>query len=271
MRILVTGAGSGIGLAVLERLATAGHELIGTTRTPEKARLLLEKLGRRGIACRFEVLELLEDRSIEDLIQRLEGSPLDALVNNAGYGEFGPFEQLGAAAIERQYRANLIGPLVLTQRLLPGLRERRGTIVWIGSLMHYVPLPFQAHYAASKAALAAVSDAMRIELAPFGVRVTCVEPGDFATEFTRNRMAIEGEAGPYRERVAHTLSVVERDEQAGPAAAEAALEIVRLVTDPDPPPRAPIGGFARSIRMLSAILPDRLRLFILRRLYDLPR
>lgn len=271
MRVLITGAGSGIGLAVLEELASAGHEVVGTARSLDKCRRMTSALVERGIPCRFEPLEFLQEGTIDALLTSLESSPIDVLVNNAGYGEFGPIEELGAEAIERQYRVNLIGPLQLTQRLLPGLRERRGTIVWIGSLMHYVPLPFQGHYAASKAALAAVSDAMRIELEPFGVRVVCVEPGDYATDFTANRVPLDCASSIYRDRIAHTLSVVARDEKAGPPGSEAARKIVRFITNPDPPPRAPIGNFARSIRLLSGILPDRLRLFILRRLYDPPR
>ena len=113
------------------------------------------------------------------------------LVNNAGSGVFGAVEHVGADDAARQFAVNLFGPLELTRRLLPSLRASGGRVIWIGSLAGRIALPFQSHYSATKASVAAVSDAMRMELRPLGVQVSCVEPGDFATGFTDARTIVD--------------------------------------------------------------------------------
>ena len=189
---------------------------------------------------------------------RFGGGP-DIVVHNAGFGVFGAVEDVGADLVAEQFAVNLFGPLELTRQLLPALRDRRGQVIWIGSLAGRISLPFQAHYSATKAAVAAVSDAMRMELAPHGVRVSCVEPGDFATGFTAARVMHRRPDSPYLAAQARCLSAVERQERGAPAPERVAAAVERLCRAEQPAARRPVGQGARATCLLLRLLPDRLR------------
>jgi NAD(P)-dependent dehydrogenase (short-subunit alcohol dehydrogenase family) len=268
LNVLVTGAGSGIGGAVAERLAAAGHRVVGTVRTPERARLLTEKAASTSRDLRFVPLELSSSEHVRSLAADLLASGgVDVLVHNAGFGVFGAVEEVGADAVRRQFEVNVFGPLELTRLLLPDLRERRGQMIWIGSLAGRIALPFQAHYSATKAALASFSDALRVELAPFGVRVTCIEPGDFSTGFTDARIVTRPEASPYREALERCLAAVDEQERGGPHPEWVGRVVERLTRTATPPARQPVGKGARAMCALARVLPDRLRERIVSRHY----
>ena len=147
-----------------------------------------------------------------------------------------------------QFEVNVIGPLALTRALLPDLRKRRGRVLFIGSLAGRLALPFQAHYSASKAAVAALSDALRIELAPHGVAVTCVEPGDFATGFTDARKLAQPAGSPYARAAARCKEAVDRSERQGEDPRKLARLVRRLSEQrrpPRPPPSRPLGAHDR--------------------------
>ena len=196
-----------------------------------------------------------------------EAGPVDLLVNNAGFGIFGAVEQIPADSATRQLDVNLAGPIELTRRLLPGLRERRGSIIWIGSLAGRFALPFQADYSATKAAVAAMSDAMRIELAPHGVRVTCVEPGDFNTGFTDARDWGGSVGEPYREAAERCKEAIVRTERGGPAPEWVARVVGDLSRMNNPPARRPVGQFARILCLLQGFVPNRLVEKVVARIY----
>lgn len=174
--ILVTGASTGIGRAAVERLADEGYAVIAGVRRdsdapPEASAHVLLDLADPDtitIACK-EVLALADGR-------------LAGLVNNAGINVNGPFEVVPLDEWRRQFEVNLFGQLAVTRELLPALFESRGRIVTVGSIGGRFSAPFLAPYSASKFAVRAWSDAMRIELAPHGVKVVLVEPGAVATE-----------------------------------------------------------------------------------------
>jgi short-subunit dehydrogenase len=192
---------------------------------------------------------------------------VDAVVHNAGFGVFGSVEELDEAASARQFDVTLLGPLALTRRLLPGLRARRGRVVFIGSLAGRLSLPFQAHYSATKAAIAALSDALRMELRPHGVTVTCVEPGDFATGFTAARELYSPDGSPYRGALARCHAAAERTERQAPGPDVVARVVSRLLRRRNPPARRPVGRLARTICLLHRLLPDRLRERLVRSTY----
>lgn len=257
---LVTGAGGGLGRAIAERLAAAGNRVTATVRGAERARAASEAAATRGLNLSFVPLELSSAEDVRALAGRLAGEGgLDLLVHNAGYGEFGPVEEVPLEAAMRQFAVNVLGPLELTRLLLPGLRARRGQIVWVGSLAGRIALPFQAHYSATKAAIAALSDALRIELAPHGVRVTCVEPGDFSTGFTDARRVTRVEGSPYREALERCLAAVDEQERGGPSPDWVGRLVEDLSRMPQPPARRPVGEWARTMCVLLRVLPDRLR------------
>jgi len=256
---LVTGAGSGIGRAIAERLARAGDRVTGTVRDPARAEALSAEASRSGLPLEYRPLELTSGQSIAALAGSFLPAGLDLLVHNAGFGVFGAVEDVGADLVTRQFAVNLFGPLDLTRRLLPALRARRGHVIFVGSLGGRIALPFQGHYSASKAAVAALSDALRLELAPHGVRVTCVEPGDFATGFTDSRVIAGPTHSVYGPQAAACLREVERQERGAPDPGLVARLVERLSHRGNPPARCPIGRGARSISVALRFLPDRIR------------
>jgi len=270
LTVLVTGAGDGIGRAVAQRLARAGHRVVGTVRSAERAAALTGAARADGLALAYSRLQYPSPEDIDGLAREAASlGRLDLLVNNAGVGVFGAMELVGAEDVSRQFAVNLFGPLDLTRRLLPLLRASQGRVIWIGSLAGRLSLPFQSHYSATKASVAAMSDAMRMELAPLGVQVCCVEPGDFATAFTGAR-AVVGPAGPeYREAQARCLAAAERQERGGAPPEDAAALVERLCRMRRMPVRAPVGRLARTMCLAHRVLPDRVREWAVRRNYDL--
>ncbi|MDR0965096.1 MAG: SDR family NAD(P)-dependent oxidoreductase, partial [Myxococcales bacterium] len=207
--------------------------------------------------------------SIDALARSLDAfGGVDVLVQNAGFGIFGAAECIDEESAQRQFNVNLFGPLALVRRLLPQLRQRRGRIIWIGSLAGRFALPFQAHYSASKAAVAAMSDALRLELSPFGIQVTCVEPGDFATGFTSARQSQRDTSGLYEARLRRCLANVERDERQGASPDLLAQKVVALCEMRALPAHVPVGANARLICLLDWLIPRRLREWAIRRLYE---
>ena len=258
--VLVTGAGSGLGRAIAERFARRGDRVFATVRDPVRARELEAQARASGLQMSFLALELTSAEAVRAVLPVLEAAGgLDVLIHNAGFGVFGAVEEVGAEDVARQFAVNVFGPLELTRQLLPMLRARRGRVVWIGSLAGRLALPFQAHYSATKAAVAALSDAMRIELAPFGVAVVCVEPGDFATGFTSAPVISKGGIPTDATAAARGLECVETQERSGPAPDWVARVVEAVVQRRHPPARRPVGRWARLLCVLARILPDRLR------------
>ncbi len=256
---LVTGAGGGIGRAIAGRLAAGGDNVIGTVREPARARALTDEARERGLPLRFVPLELESAEQVEALARELAPAGLDVLVHNAGFGVFGPVEDVDAEAAHRQFAVNVFGPLELTRHLLPALRARRGRIIWVGSLAGRIALPFQAHYSATKAAIASFSDALRMELAPHGVRVTCIEPGDFATGFTAARAVTRVAGSPYGDALEKCLAAVEEQEQGGPSPEWVGRVVDEISRADHPPARRPVGQLARTMCALLRMVPDRVR------------
>src|SRR5512138_2521163 len=217
-RVLVTGAGGGIGEAIARRLAAGGHDVVGTVRDPGRARELTGQAAAAGRTLRYVALDLTEAGQVAAVAARASSDGgVDVLVHNAGFGVFGAIEDVDGAATAHQFAVNVFGPLALPRALLPGLRARRGQIVWIGSLAGRMALPFQGHYSATKAAIASLSDTLRMELAPHGVRVACVEPSDFATGFTDARSVTHCANSPYAAVVERCLKEVEKQERGAPS------------------------------------------------------
>ena len=184
--ILVTGATSGIGKETALYLARMGHRVIGTGRRVPA----LEELERNAAGMALETfrLDLNDPESIEaaekEVDGRTDGDGLDVLVNNAGFGLMAPMELITGEDLRRQFETNVFGLIALTQRFLPAMRKRgSGRIINISSVVGRFTLPFQGGYCATKAALETLSNSLRLEVAPFGVYVSVVEPGTIKTAF----------------------------------------------------------------------------------------
>ena len=179
---LVTGASSGIGRETARKLAEQGCRVIAVARRMDR----LEALAReaKGITPRTADLSIPEEvEAFCRFLQELP-EPVGILVNNAGYSIRGVLENQSFDAIRRLFQVNVFALIRITQSCLPGMRKKRkGTIVNVSSLVGKVTNPMNGVYAASKHAVEAVSDALRLELRPFGIRVVTVRPGPIATEF----------------------------------------------------------------------------------------
>ena len=186
---LVTGCSSGIGQATAAALNQAGFTVWASARRTETLTGLVEA------GCRAIQLDVDDEASMVAAIERI--GPIDVLVNNAGYGLYGPVEQVGLTEIRRQFETNVFGLVRLTQLVLPGMRARRcGRILNVSSMGGRTTLPGGGFYHASKYAVEAISDALRIEVRPFGVQVVLIEPGWFARPGPSRPCSIKPPAPP---------------------------------------------------------------------------
>jgi len=189
-QVLVTGAGSGIGRATARRLAQRGFRVYGGVRREEDA----EALRAEGITPLF--LDVTREEDLERAREALREG-LYGLVANAGIAVAGPLELVPLSAFRQALEVNVLGALATVKAFLPSLRQSRGRVVLMGSVSGLVALPLMGPYAASKFALEALADALRVELRPFGVRVSLIEPGSVATPiWERSLRAAEAYLAP---------------------------------------------------------------------------
>ena len=181
--ILITGVSSGLGRAVAEACLARGHRLVGTVRD-EGARQAFERLAPgRAIG---RLLDVTDTAAIAPLVDALEAEhgAIDVLVNNAGYGHRGVLEEVSLDDFRRQFEVNVFAPVALIQAVLPRMRERgRGHIVNMTSMGATVTFPGLGAYHGSKFALQGLGDALAQEVAPFGIRVTAVQPGVYRSDW----------------------------------------------------------------------------------------
>ncbi len=208
--VLVTGASSGLGQAIAKALAAKGHRVFGTARAPQ---------GGASQGFITLPLDVTQDESVAACISEIIRSAgrIDALINNAGFGIAGAIEDTSAAEALAQFETNFFGTHRVCRAVLPHLRaQRAGLIINMSSLAGRIPLPFQGFYSATKFAIEAYTEALRMEVRPFGIGVSMIEPGDFATSFTANRcMTRESIAtSPYYESALRAIAIMARDEQA---------------------------------------------------------
>ncbi|WP_101524937.1 SDR family oxidoreductase [Nocardioides houyundeii] len=190
---VLTGAASGIGLRLAQRLSERGDRLVLLVRTPERASEVAASLGARHSV---HVVDLSAPAEVERAARRLaaELEAVDSLVHCAGAVALAPVEALALADWQRQLDVNLTTPALLTQALLPGLRAARGTVVFVNSTSGLAASPGWSAYAASKFGLRALADALRAEEAEHGVRVTTVYPSRTATPMQAQVHVQEGRA-----------------------------------------------------------------------------
>ncbi len=266
---LVTGCSSGIGLATAQVLRAAGWQVFPTARKPAD----LEQLRTAGFTpVALDVAEAESVRVAAAEVLALCGGQLGALVNNAGYGQPGALEDLSRTALREQFETNIVGLQDLTNQFIPLFRRQGwGRIVNVSSVVGRLPLPLMGAYSASKFALEALSDCLRLELRGSGVAVSIIEPGPIDTEFRTNASAAGWKhladlkashfAGYYRRNAEQPDRPKARDRYALPPEAVAA-KILHALASSHPRTRYPVtlvawaGGFLR--RVAPDALVDRL-------------
>lgn len=215
--VLITGASSGFGKACAEHLCRRGYQVFGTSRHASPA---APAEGGAGVTLDLMRMDVDDDDSVQwgiEAVVRRAGR-LDVVINNAGIGIAGAVEDTTIAEARAQLETNFYGALRVCRAALPIMRAQgSGTIINISSVGGLVGVPLQALYCASKFALEGLSEALRLEVRPFGIRVVLVEPGDARTGFTarRRRTAASLENPAYRQRCDRAVGVMEADERNG--------------------------------------------------------
>ena len=260
LSVLVTGASSGIGAATAQLLRDRGFEVFGTSRRPEQ-------LGADAPDIRWVAMDICDEDSVRRGVAQVLGTVprLDALVCNAGFGIFGSVEEVSIAAAKAQFETNFFGTLRTLRATIPHLRAaRRGRIAIVGSLAGRAPIPFQAHYSASKAAVAALTLGLRNELHPLGVKVVLIEPGDIDTPFNDRMDWGDTAPSPYTDRIRRCEEVVQKSLPQAPPAVVVARAIHRALTARRPRVRYAVGAEALLVPLGRRLLPDWLSLKLIR-------
>ncbi|RZS56309.1 short-subunit dehydrogenase [Microcella putealis] len=256
---LVTGASSGIGEATVDRLLAQGFIVYAGARRVDRM-AGIEQRGAHTLS-----LDVTDDQSMTDAVAQIltERNRIDVLVNNAGYGSYGSMEEVPLEEARRQFEVNVFGLARLTQLVLPSMRERRsGRIINVSSIAGRIYEPLGAWYHATKFAVEGLSDSLRLEVAPFGIDVTIIQPGPIRTEWNtiarESMTAISGE-GPYADiarRMRATYEKIDGGRTAG-TPEQVADAIVRAATARRPKTREAVPASAKTVVGARRLLSDR--------------
>ncbi|KJK59432.1 SDR family NAD(P)-dependent oxidoreductase [Saccharothrix sp. ST-888] len=273
--VLITGCSSGMGRQAALALHRLGHRVYATARRPET----LADLAAQGIETL--PLDVTDERSMAEAVARVEQAhgSVDVLINNAAYGLHLPVESATPEEVRAQFDTNVFGVVRMAQLVLPGMRRAgRGRIVNISSMAGRFSPPGGAFYHASKHAVEAISDSLRLEVAPFGVEVVVVQPGPTITEFSSTAVgtmhggATTGDPyGSFRAELADMYANKSFTRRNGAVPAETATRaIVRAATVHRPRARYAIGALARATMIAKRLLPDAAFDALMRRSFPLP-
>jgi NAD(P)-dependent dehydrogenase (short-subunit alcohol dehydrogenase family) len=269
--VIVTGASSGIGAATARRLVRGGAKVVISARRTEQLQTLARELDPTGASVFAVAGDVTSDADRRRLVTAALGEfgRIDALVNNAGYGTRGPVEIVPVDAIRKNFETNVFSLIALTQLVLPHLRERgTGCIVNIGSVAGKIARPLSSIYDSTKHALEALTDGLRGELKPFGVRVTLIRPGFIVTEFidaaSKASDQYTDNAGPYTPYLEGFRVGYKKLRLVAGMPDDIARLVEKALTADNPAPRYNGPLHAKFFLFLKWLLPDRLLGFIVR-------
>ncbi|MEC5167412.1 NAD(P)-dependent dehydrogenase (short-subunit alcohol dehydrogenase family) [Flavobacterium sp. PL11] len=251
--VLVTGGSSGIGKSIGEFLHQKGFIVYGTSRNPER---ILNSV--------FPLL-FLDVRNADSIGQAVAkiiatSGKLDVVINNAGVGITGPLEEIPMEEIKNNFETNFFGPIEVIKAVLPQMRvQKSGLIINITSIAGYMGLPYRSVYSASKGALELITEALRMEVKSFGIHITNIAPGDFATNIAAGRYhapLVKGSA--YELSYGKTLKAMDEHVNSGSNPDEMAEAVYKIILDPSPKIHYKVGAFLQKFSIvLKRILPDK--------------
>ena len=249
MVVLVTGCSSGFGLLTALAFARRGDQVFATMRNPAKAGALLEAAAAENVTVEILELDVTDDHSVEVGVGKVLSAAgrVDVLVNNAGVGGRASIETFPDDLVRSIFETNVFGVLRMLRAVLPGMREQgSGAVVNVSSLAGLSPVPFNGMYAASKHALEAITEALALEVQPFGIRVSLVEPGYFRTNIGENVVASTrlSDDSPYAEKEREAVAGVTAAVARGGDPQVVADAIVEAATAEQPRLRYPLGAGA---------------------------
>ena len=263
--VLITGASSGIGKSIAIFLSEKGYKVYGTSRNPKNtADFSFELIA-------LDVLKVDTITTAIDFIIKKEGR-LDVLVNNAGMGITGPIEDTPTDEMRAVFNTNVFGAVDVMKAALPQMRKQKsGTIINVTSIAGYMGLPFRGLYSATKGALETITEATSMEVKPFGIKVTCVAPGDFATNIAAGRYHTPVfNDSAYKENYQMNLNLMDAHVSGGMDPVEMAKAVHNIIETKNPKIHYKVGGFMEKFSIvLKRILPDRMYEKILMNHYKL--
>ena len=264
--VLITGCSSGIGRDLVRAFLQLEWRVIGTMRrAPERQKLFEKESAEYGEKLLLRTLDVTSAANREAIVKELGSDPLDCLVNNAGFALFGALENTSEEQLRNQLEVNLTAPILLTKALLPHLRQAKGCVINISSMMGFVGFPLSSLYCSSKAGLSMFSESLHHELAPHGVRVAVIEPGGFRTNFSTNVQWGQGDDPAYRDATQgyRALQTKLSTGEGKPPTAVIA-KILQLAGAQGPVPlRHRVGGDSVISGILQKLIPNGLRLSLL--------
>jgi short-subunit dehydrogenase len=269
--VLITGASTGIGYHTAQHLHKLGYTVYGTSRNPER----LTAAGGRTYPFHMIQMDVDDGESVASGVAAILGeeSRLDTVVNSAGYGLAGALEDTAIDEAMQQFETNFFGVLRVCRTVLPIMRDQgNGYLVNVGSIGGVVGIPFQSIYSASKFALEGLSEALRMEVEPYGIRVVLIQPGNYHTEFTASRITAResNHSSVYHDTFKRALTVMENDELSAPKPKAVARVIERAITADSPRLRYVVDPtVARFAPMAKRILPYAVMEAALKRIFKL--
>lgn len=251
--ILVTGASSGIGKSIAQFLhKKKGYKVYGTSRTPEKY------IDLEFPLLAMDVTNLQTIKScVDNLI--LESGRIDVLINNAGVGITGPVEEIAEKEIKAHFDTNFFGPINVAKAVIPQMRQQNsGLIINVTSIAGYMGLPYRGVYSASKAALEVLTEAFRMELKPFNIKMTNIAPGDFSTNIASRRYHSPVlDHSPYKKSYGLTLQLMDNHVNSGQDPLKMAIAVHQIITSKEPKIHYKVGSFFQKFSIvLKRLLPD---------------
>lgn len=250
--VLITGGSSGIGKTVGEYLQTKGFVVYGSSRNPEK-------INNSSIP--LVAIDVRDNHTINKAIQEIvdKHGRIDVLINNAGVGITGPLEEIPLEEIQNNFHTNVFGPIEMMKAVLPHMRaQKKGLIINVTSIAGYMGLPFRSVYSSSKGALELITEALRMEVKSFGIEITNVAPGDFATDIASRRFhapVIKGSA--YEKVYQQQLDTINEHVDGGGDPIEMAEAIFDIIKSGKPKVHYKVGAFMQKFSIvLKRILPD---------------
>lgn len=250
--VLITGGSSGIGKSIGAFLHQKGFVVYGTSRNPEKITNSIFPLVALDVRDKQSIVNC-----VAEVIQK--SGRLDIVINNAGVGITGPIEEIPTEEIRNNFETNLFGPIEVMKAVLPQMREQKsGLIINITSIAGYMGLPYRGIYSASKGALELITEALRMEVKSFGIQITNVAPGDFATNIAAGRYhapVVKGSA--YEVPYGNTLKEMDSHVDSGSNPNEMAAAIFAIIQTDKPKVHYKVGAFMQKFSIvLKRILPD---------------
>lgn len=250
--VLITGGSSGLGKSIGEYLTSKGYQVYGTSRSPEQ---------HKNSQFPIVKLDVTDPNSIQNCVQELinKAQRIDILINNAGVGITGPMEEMPLIEMKLNFETNLFGPIGMINAVLPTMRSQRsGLIINITSIAGYMGLPFRGIYSASKGALELITEAYRMELKPFGIQMTNVAPGDFATNIAAGRYhAPLQQNSPYYSTYGTSLKLMDDHVDDGKDPTILAQVVHKIIQTKHPKTHYTVGAFLQKFSIiLKRILPD---------------